>query len=180
MRAPISYRATTGGDYLGRDGVFAPGRRIGLRDVEQGDGSSYTAAFAERLVGDGIADHFAAWNHAVVEGPLPPEGCSLIMLKDRRGRWRGDAGSTWVLSEYRSTLYNHALLPNAPLSCLAADGQSAFMGASSGHVRGVNLLMLDGSVKLVLPTIDRRVWTEFASILTTDTAAAKPSAATGR
>ena len=149
-------------------------------DVEQADGSSYTAAFAERLVGDGIADHFTAWNHAVVQGPLPPEGCTLIMLKDRRGRWHGDAGSTWVLSEYRSTLYNHALLPNASLSCLAADGQSAFMGASSGHVRGVNLLMLDGSVKLVLPTIDRRVWTEFASILPTDTTAAKPSAATGR
>ena len=37
------------------------------------------------------------------------------------------------------------------------------MGASSGHVRGVNLLMLDGSVKLILPTIDRPVWTEFAS-----------------
>jgi len=48
------------------------------------------------------------------------------------------------------------------------------MGASSGHVRGVNLLMLDGSVKLVLPTIARPVWTEFASIHPTDTATLEP------
>ena len=91
------------------------------------------------------------------QGPCLPRDARCL-LKDRRARWHGDAGSSWVVADYRSTLYNHALLPNAPLSCVAADGQTAFMGASSGHVRGVNLLMLDGSVKLVLPTIDRRVW----------------------
>ena len=38
------------------------------------------------------------------------------------------------------------------------------MGASSGHSRGVNLLMLDGSVKLVQPSIDSKVWRNFAAI----------------
>ena len=38
------------------------------------------------------------------------------------------------------------------------------MGASSGHDRGVNLLMLDGSVKLVQPTIAPPVWRELASL----------------
>lgn len=164
FRAPISYRAATGGDSLGCDGVFVPGRRIALSDVEQADGASYTAAFAERLVGDGIEDHLTAWNHAVVAGRLPSEGCSLVMLKARGARWHGDAGSSWVMADYRSTLYNHSLAPNAPLSCLAADGQSAFMGASSGHVRGVNCLILDGSVRLILPSIAPPVWTELASL----------------
>jgi type II secretory pathway pseudopilin PulG len=164
FRAPISYRATTGGDYLGRDGVFAPGRRIGLREVEATDGASYTAAYAERLVGDGLDNQLADWDYAVTDIPLPPEGFQLWMLKTRRARWFGNAGSSWVPADYRSTLYNHALPPNAPMSCLAADGRTAFMGASSGHVRGVSVLMVDGSVKIVLPTVARSVWTEFASI----------------
>jgi hypothetical protein len=166
FRAPISYRATTGGDELGRDGVFAPGRRIGLGEVEAADGASYTAAFSERLVGDGIDNHFTDWNYAVTAAPLPSGGFNLHMLKDRQARWLGDAGSSWVPAEYRSTLYNHGLPPNGPMSCLASDGQTAFMGASSGHVRGVNLLMIDGSVKIVLPTVARPVWTEFAAIAT--------------
>ena len=40
----------------------------------------------------------------------------------------------------------------------------AFMGLSSGHVRGVNLLLLDGSVSLVTPAIDPKIWKEFARI----------------
>jgi hypothetical protein len=164
LRAPISYRAVTGADELGSDGAFAPGRRISLSQVELGDGSSFTAAFSERQVGDNADDHLATGNHAVVTGPLPREGCSLLYLKDRRARWRGNAGSSWRSADYVSTLYNHGLQPGAPFSCVAADGGTAFMGASSGHVRGVNLLMLDGTVKLVSPTIDPKVWKEFADV----------------
>ncbi|MFO0954052.1 MAG: DUF1559 domain-containing protein [Isosphaeraceae bacterium] len=162
--APISYRAATGSDEHGDDGAFAPGRKLSLAQVEQGDGSSFTAGFSERLVGDGVDDHFADVNYAVVPGPLPRDGCSLIFLKNRRGAWRGDAGSSWRPAGYVSTLYNHGLRPNGGLSCVAADGGSAFQGASSGHVRGVNLLMLDGAVKLVLPSISPKVWEEFAGV----------------
>ena len=97
-------------------------------------------------------------------GPCPPGGCSASWLEEVSARWHGDAGSSWAVAGYRSTLYNHALAPNAPVSCVGGDGQAAFMGASSGHVRGVNLLMLDGSVKLVVPTIDPAVWREFATL----------------
>jgi prepilin-type processing-associated H-X9-DG protein len=41
---------------------------------------------------------------------------------------------------------------------------AAYLGASSGHIRGVNLLMMDGSVKLVVSTIDSVVWKEFADL----------------
>ncbi len=162
FNAPISYRGNTGDDHLGRNGVFAPGRRISLAEIEQGDGSSYTAAFSERLVGDDLDGHLSPWNYAAAAGPLPAGGCSLMWLKDRAAHWRGDAGSSWVAAGYRSTLYNHAMQPGSALSCVALDGQSASMGASSGHSRGVNLLMLDGSVKLVQPSIDSKVWRNFA------------------
>ena len=115
-------------------------------------------------MGDSLDGHLSPWNYAAAAGPLPAQGCSLVWLKDQVADWRGDAGSSWVVAGYRSTLYNHALQPGSSLSCVALDGQSAYMGASSGHSRGVNLLMLDGSVKLVQPSIDSKVWRNFAAI----------------
>jgi len=164
FHAPISYRGNTGDDQLGRNGVFAPRRRISLSEIEQGNGSSYTAAFSERLVGDSLDGHPSSWNYAAAAGPLPAGGCSRAWLEDRAARWRGDAGSSWAAAGYRSTLYNHALQPGSPLSCVARDGQSAFLGASSGHTRGVNLLTLDGSVKLVQPSIDPKLWRNLAAL----------------
>jgi hypothetical protein len=162
--APISYRGSTGGDPLGKTGLFALGRRLTLTEIEDGQGSSYTASFSERLVGDGASGRGALGNFAEVVGPLPDKGCSPSWLEGQSARWRGDAGATWVVAGYRCTLYNHAAPPNASLSCVAADGRSAFMGASSGHLRGVNLLMLDASVKLILPSIDAKVWKRFATV----------------
>src|SRR5205823_4413966 len=49
--APVNYRATTGDVPDGRDGAFAPGRRIAITQIEASDGAGYTAGFAERLVG---------------------------------------------------------------------------------------------------------------------------------
>jgi prepilin-type N-terminal cleavage/methylation domain-containing protein len=160
--APISYRATTGASPAGDDGLFAPGRVLRLRDIDASDGSSYTAAFSERLVGDHQPSHPAPCNYQVLPGPLagsecpPPADASV---------WRGDAGSSWSWSDYRHTLYNHALPLSSNQSCVVVDGKTAFMGASSGHVRGVNLLLLDGSVTLVTREIDPRVWREYARIV---------------
>jgi hypothetical protein len=159
--APISYRAVTGDSPWAKNGAFAPGRTINLRGVEAADGLSFTAGFSERLVGDNQPGHAQLNKYQVVIGPLSPPGCPV---NADSGSWRGDAGSSWRASDYRSTLYNHALPPNGQPSCLASDGKSAFMGASSGHTRGVNLLLLDGSVTLVRPSIDLRVWREFAKI----------------
>lgn len=159
--APISYRAVTGDSPSGDNGAFAPGRRSSLLGVEAADGLSFTAGFSERLVGDNQPGHARLNNYQVVTGPLSPSACPV---NADVAAWRGDAGSSWRASDYRSTLYNHALPPNGQPSCLANDGKSAFMGASSGHTRGVNLLLLDGSVNLVRTSIDPKVWREFAKI----------------
>ena len=136
--APISYRAVTGDSPSGENGAFAPGRTISLSEVEAADGLSFTAGFSERLVGDNQPSHASLNNYQVVNGRLSRPGCPV---NADPASWRGDAGSSWRASDYRSTLYNHALPPNGQPSCLASDGKSAFMGASSGHARGVNLLL---------------------------------------
>jgi type II secretory pathway pseudopilin PulG len=158
--APVSYRATTGDAPDGRNGAFAPGRHIDIALIEATDGSSYTAAFSERLVGDNRPEHPAPYNYASVPGPLIDAGCPQAAPT----AWRGDAGSSWAISNWQSTLYNHALTPNAAPSCITSDQHAAFMGASSGHVDGVNVLVFDGSVRVFTPRVDPKVWREWATV----------------
>jgi hypothetical protein len=159
--APISYRAATGDGPRGDNGPFAPGRSWSLATIEARDGLSYTAAFSERLVGSGADGPESLPSYRIVAPPLPEAACPA---PPDAGDVKNDAGSSWIASDYRSTLYNHALTPNGRPSCIAGDGRSAFMGASSGHVRGVNLLRLDGSVSLTLPSIAPKVWRKLAAI----------------
>jgi prepilin-type processing-associated H-X9-DG protein len=156
--APISYRATTGDAPDGRDGAFAPGRRVGLATIEAADGLAYTAAFAERLVGNG-RDAPGLGNYARTAGPVTEAGCPA----PDPSSWRGDAGSSWVASDWKSTLYNHVRPPNFSPSCIADDGRTASMGAASGHVEGVNVLLFDGSVRTMTPRIDLKIWREWAA-----------------
>lgn len=157
--APVSYRATTGDQPRGRNGGFAPGRRRRLKEIEDGDGRSFTAAFSERLLGDRRATGAHPANYRTVPGPLKGTGCP----SPGRADVRTDAGSSWAEASWRSTLYNHAITPNAAPSCVAADGSSAFMGASSGHGGGVNVLFFDGSVRPVSRSVDPRLWSGMAT-----------------
>jgi type II secretory pathway pseudopilin PulG len=158
--APISYRATTGDDPGGRNGAFAPGRQLSLAQIEAGDGTSYAAGFAERLVGDNQSEHRARGNYALVPGPLTASGCAQA----GPAAWRGDAGASWLFNDWQSTLYNHALTPDAERSCIADDRRSAFMGASSGHEAGVNVLFLDLTVRTFTPSVDAKIWRAWASV----------------
>ncbi len=157
--SPVSYRATTGDDPEGRTGGFAIGRRTTLGEIEEADGVSYTAAFSERLVGDGRAVS-SAENYALIEGAVAASGCSVTP----KAEWRGDAGSSWEHADWRSTLYNHAMLPGSKISCLARDGRSALIGASSGHTAGIHMLMFDGAVKRVVRSVDRRIWLDYGTM----------------
>jgi hypothetical protein len=157
--APISYRATTGDTPDGQGGAFAPGRRVALAEIEAGDGLSFTAAFAERLVGDHQTGTPSTANYALVPGPLGGDACPPAAPP----AWRGDAGSSWIAADWRSTLYNHALLPNATPSCLAEDGRAAFLGGSSGHVNRVHVLACDGGVRGFTPRVDPKIWRGWAT-----------------
>ena len=159
--APISYRACTGDAAAAANGAFAPGQTLSLKQVQERDGQAYTSAFSERLVGDNLAKHPAPTNYTLSPSPLPSGACPL---PPDLSSWRGDAGSSWVAADYRSTLYNHALPPDGQPSCIGTAGKAAFMGASSGHVGGVNVLFLDGHVSVVRPSIDQAIWKEFARI----------------
>jgi len=157
FNAPISYRGNAGDTPDGLHGPFEPGRVVTAAGVEAADGLSFTAAFAERLVGDGRDDHPAPINYASTPGPVGG-------LDNSIGPWRGDAGSDWAEAAWRSTLYNHALMPGSPApSRIAVDGGTAAIGASSAHPNRINVLLLDGSLRVVTPTINPDVWRALAT-----------------
>jgi prepilin-type processing-associated H-X9-DG protein len=158
--APISYRATTGDDASGRNGPFAPGRHVSIAQIEAGDGSSYTAGFSERLVGDNRPEHPARFNYAIAPRPLAASGCPRAAPT----AWRGDAGASWIASDWQATLYNHALTPDAEPSCIADDRRSAYMGASSGHGGQVNVLFFDLSVRSFTPSTEPKIWRGWADV----------------
>ncbi|WP_165073596.1 DUF1559 family PulG-like putative transporter [Paludisphaera rhizosphaerae] len=156
--SPVSYRASVGSDLGGTDGAFAVGRGATLKEVERRDGLSFTAAFAERLLGDGGRER-SRQNYVVVDHVGSGESAS-----GAAGSWRGDAGSTWIPADFRYTLYTHAQRPWANVSQVATDGRTSDMSASSSHVAGLNLLMLDGSARVVTPSIAPEVWRAYGSI----------------
>ena len=162
--APVSYRACAGDQPAGVNGAFAPGRLVRLSEVEEGDGRAYCAAFSERLLGNGRENDRTPENYAFVAGPIPAGGCGSAVT----ARWQGDAGSSWSRADWRSTLYNHTRTPGAAVSCIADDGKTAAMGASSGHLQGVNVLFLDGSVRTVSRTVAPPVWRAMATTNTPD------------
>jgi prepilin-type processing-associated H-X9-DG protein len=157
--APVSYRANTGDATDGSGGPFAIGKTATLAEVESADGAAYTAAFAERLIGDGrmgVADVSA---YVLVPGPVGENRCSEAPTSS----WKGDAGSSWYRAEWRSSLYSHRPPPQV-LSCIAEDGRTAYLGASSDHAEGVNVLMLDGSLRTYRPSVEPNVWRALGTI----------------
>jgi hypothetical protein len=155
--APTSYRACAGDDPAGQTGPFPLGGQTSLATVEAADGLAYTAAFAERLVGTGENRDDALRHYGIVPGPLG-ETCSPSTSR------RGDAGSHWGRPDWVSSLYNHTLVPGATPSCVANDGRTARIGASSAHAGGVHLLRLDLSVGLVTGGIDPEVWRSLGTV----------------
>jgi hypothetical protein len=158
--APISYRANTGSTPIGSGGPFAIGRKVTLAEVEAADGAGFTAAFAERLVGNGSTSDHGLGGYCVVPDPIVGSECPKAGATCEKG----DAGSSWLKADWLSTLYNHAHVPDLATSCIAADGQTAHMGASSGHQDGVHVLLLDGSVKSYRRSITPEIWQALGTI----------------
>ncbi|MEW4567510.1 DUF1559 domain-containing protein [Tautonia sp. JC769] len=160
--APVNYRANTGDRTEGRRGPFAPGLAIGFDEVEAGDGASYTAAFAERLVGTAGKSRETARDYHLVPGPIPQGGCPAVPEAPPQT----DAGRSWLQLGWRSTLYSHASVPQSSRSCIDEQGRTAVMGASSGHVEGVRVLLMDGSVQVYSRSIDPAVWASLGTYRT--------------
>jgi prepilin-type N-terminal cleavage/methylation domain-containing protein/prepilin-type processing-associated H-X9-DG protein len=149
-----------GGNLTGADGVFFLGSTIRLEEVT--DGTSNTAAFSERTLGQGSGSSPAnPGDPQRAMREFPGSGDPTLGACDPAspGTWNHERGAKWIVGNYGNTLYNHALPPNAPArDCLNATQQKARAGARSNHGEGVNLLFCDGSVRFVQDVVSGSTW----------------------
>ncbi len=137
------------------DGVFFLGSTIGFRDLT--DGSSQTAAFAERSLGPGQRLG-ATPGQLILERPPgsdpTPAGCGAEL-----GTWNTERGAKWILGNYGNTLYNHYYPPNVAVwDCMNIQQQKALTAARSAHPGGVMVLFCDGSVQFIGDALVPDVW----------------------
>ncbi|WP_407673527.1 DUF1559 domain-containing protein [Paludisphaera rhizosphaerae] len=138
------------------------------------DGLSQTVGLSERLQGDWIRNHIGAGDYALLQSgdrhkhePTQwiRELCRALapdVARESRG------GESWFVSGLHFTNYNHFETPNSNVSDCALDSgreglhqrtlHDGIFSARSRHTGGVNLLMMDGSVKFCRDTVDLRVW----------------------
>jgi len=138
------------------------------------DGTSNTAALSESLVNDGSGNsndprrNLNYTNAALVQQTDVPV---LLVVQDAKAgvinwpEWSYYKGLTWAYSDgWERHVYAHVLPPNLPnvhtyntATIQCQEGDSA-MNPSSNHPGGVNLAMMDGSVRFIKNTVSLPTW----------------------
>jgi prepilin-type processing-associated H-X9-DG protein len=161
------------------NGVFIAFKTIGLAQII--DGSSNTALFSERLLGDGDptrssvpGDWFAISPPTTAKADVYAACVALNPIG-----LTGDAnqnsygGRTWITGYYTATRYNHLIPPNG-ISCVynnigastietATNQCPTASTASSRHPGGVNLLLADGSIRFIKDSVNIATWSALGS-----------------
>lgn len=147
------------------DGVFFLGSVVKLEHIT--DGTSNTAAFSERTLGDGGS---ADLRRAMREIPGNVDTTSTAC--ESGGTWNGERGAKWIVGNYGNTLYNHAALPNPPeFDCINATQQKGRLASRSEHAGGVNMLFCDGGVRFLRNETGQVNWRALATRSGGDSAA---------
>jgi prepilin-type processing-associated H-X9-DG protein len=161
---PTNYMAcvgtgVNGGLRTSADGMIYANSAVRFADVR--DGTSTTALMSESLLGLGgaalprtPAPHEVARVYAYsqrTDKALQPDDCTAIT------QWQVNANSKWVDGLSYCTLYDHFYPPNAPVwDCVSA--VASWRAARSRHAGGVNLLLVDGSVRFVYNGVNLDTW----------------------
>ena len=150
------------------NGVFyTESKRITLPGIL--DGTSNTAFFSERVLGDGnmgkvspLEDTFNGPNGAPGVPSSADEAytlCQSVDINNPANQFPIFMGAPWGHGQH---VYQHILPPNGR-SCGWLPSLRAAMTASSRHSSGVNLLLGDGSVRFVGNSVNLATWRALGS-----------------
>ena len=154
---------------------------VRLRDIL--DGTSKTALFSERCVGNGDetivepqSDYYGIPNDGTQSSVAATiTACwAVVPLSQLKGSGFVKAsysGQSWATGYYITTRYNHVLTPNSP-SCGRdvappdsgnMNNNGGAFNATSWHPAGVNTAFCDGSVQFISEEIDQPTWQALGS-----------------
>jgi prepilin-type N-terminal cleavage/methylation domain-containing protein/prepilin-type processing-associated H-X9-DG protein len=167
-------------DYLGSlwytDGPFMAKVRHPFSAIA--DGTSNTVMLSESTLGDGTessstapGDIRAAYVYA---GYTADELSDTACSGGTQWNYEFRRGFSWTSGEYRCASYNHYYLPNQEiLDCIANENYQAttesastslgFRAARSRHTGGVNVALLDGSVRFVSDSVSLDIWRAYST-----------------
>jgi prepilin-type N-terminal cleavage/methylation domain-containing protein/prepilin-type processing-associated H-X9-DG protein len=169
-----------GPSWMGGDGAF-PGL-YAMSSSAFTDGLSSTIGASERVRGSGESGTFdrfrdlwftsyseLAGGQAAPDNQETAEICASL-TSAQPPCFRG-SGHYWLGGTFQDTLYNHVLGPNSNVTDCSLNGgpgggrpdvltriSGGAISARSRHPGGVNVLVMDGSVRFIGDSIDLRVW----------------------
>jgi prepilin-type N-terminal cleavage/methylation domain-containing protein len=142
------------------------------RDSEIIDGLSNTAAASEKLLGDRDNRHFNSrgdyWFAGFDPGRTTPDQALTICERAENSPHGHDStgGFTWFHAGFHCTWYNHVVPPNnrAVTDCsfytrfATHNVRRGVFAARSAHSGGVNLLLMDGSLRFISDHVSSDIW----------------------
>ena len=147
------------------DGPFFDNTAVTLAGIT--DGTSNTAAIAEKLMGD-FQPLIATPNRDIYVQtiiPTTPEQtyqyCQQVDITSTPSNGESGNGAPWIYGYVATTVYKH-VSPPLTLSCYFYPSRLT-LTAWSLHPGGVNVTMCDGSVRFFKASIDRTVWRAIGS-----------------
>jgi prepilin-type processing-associated H-X9-DG protein len=138
----------------------------GVRVAAMTDGTSSTAVFSERCLGnsqsaDRLADYYLSSDSLTACLASTPLGTPRFTSPYE---WSGER---WGDGNALYTRYHH-IFPPLSVSCLLGGSEDfdspVVVTATSRHPGGVNLSMADGSVRFVKQTVAARVWQAIGTV----------------
>ncbi len=158
------------------DGMFWWGSAVRFRDVT--DGTSNTLMFSESLLGNGIdttaavdldprrqmAQYGGGGMGAAGEGFTgdPGHNPNLSVAASGAATGSGRGRMSWIWGREHLTTFNAYPSPNSYLPDVTRNGFGWF-AARSWHRGGVNVLLVDGSVRFASENIDIVTWRHLAT-----------------
>lgn len=132
------------------------------------DGLSNTAAFGEKMTGDGSNGLSSPRTDTFQPGTYPAtadeamQQCNAVNVADLSKQGYSNVGGPWLQQYHSTNQYNHVLPPNGR-SCMYPPGRIATT-ANSQHPGGIQVTLCDGSVRFIANTIDIGIWRGLGSI----------------
>ncbi|WP_435008610.1 DUF1559 domain-containing protein [Tundrisphaera lichenicola] len=126
------------------------------------DGTSNTAAFSEHVKGDFSNSISTELSDTYQPGTHPSnadeayQDCKAVVITDLTKQGNSNAGAPWMSDGHTPSRYYHATPPNSR-SCMFPP-QRISTTANSRHPGGVNVCLIDGSVRFFKSTIDLKAW----------------------
>jgi prepilin-type N-terminal cleavage/methylation domain-containing protein/prepilin-type processing-associated H-X9-DG protein len=142
------------------NGAFFLDSRYRVADFT--DGTSNTAFFSEHILGDFSNSIATERSDTFQPGTYPATAddalrdCQNMDFTNLRFQGTSNVGAPWIRGYHSTTIYYHSAPPNTR-SCMFPSLR-IMTTANSYHPGGVNVLLVDGSVRFVSQTVNLATW----------------------